>query len=853
MAVRLLSNQNVNGDIDVNHSQNAITYVAVTNTDTGVAANSRVQVVGESAQLDMIATSAGYTGVTGWADAGIITTDSGASGGLKLNSQDGGIQLQIGTTSHFYLATTGNVGINDAGAAATSLSVKDTQDSTFTSGISVIRSANSDVGYINMVGGAFNLNSTKNTKLRVSDTTKLEVRSSGINVIGETETDTLKVTGSTEFSGGATFGGNIIIYNSTNAPYIDFVESGATSDSKARITMDQVDTDNGTLLFSTEGSGTLSERMRIGSNGYVGMGIANTNNQRITLAEADANGSHIKMNNSRTGGGYWVNGVGDDGSSASIVPPGGIFWYNGATRMVIDSAGNVGIGTTSPGAQLEIAKQTTWGTLNNQVIYINNTGTGGDTSALHDMGSITWRSGSVNTAAISGIRNTPGSGNNVDLRFTTATQGGGQQTSMTILSGGNVGIGIINPVSLLTIGGATTNNPHAAADDVQIRTAIDGGMTISCGSDSGTGSIFFGDTSDNAKGQIRYNHNTDDFTLTAADNIILSGDKVGIGTTSPDMKLDVAGNIRARVAGNVAGGFYIGEGDTSEAFGLLSQGANGYFKIRDEANSADRFYISHTGNVGIGTTTPNYKLSVANASTRIVSINYQDSINTIMSHAGAPNYGLEALTIRGDYIAFYTDYDTSHYQGLERMRIDSSGNVGIGNDGTNIVVTGKGLGIQNIGQDTTASMRLTGANATGNPGVATYTELKHYGADLKFGINHNGGTDVITINSSKNVGIGITPKSWTIFTPIQIGQASSFVGRTSSNQTDVCNNWYYDGAEKRINTGYAQRYVQDNSGAHYWLIGGTDAADSAISFSTAMYIKNDGNVGIGTTSPKRWR
>ena len=35
----------------------------------------------------------------------------------------------------------------------------------------------------------------------------------------------------------STFAGNIIIHNSSNAPYIDFVESGATTDSKARITI----------------------------------------------------------------------------------------------------------------------------------------------------------------------------------------------------------------------------------------------------------------------------------------------------------------------------------------------------------------------------------------------------------------------------------------------------------------------------------------------------------------------------------------------------------------------------------------------------------------------------------------
>ena len=57
--------------------------------------------------------------------------------------------------------------------------------------------------------------------------------------------------------------GNIRIYNSSNAPYIDFVESGATTDSKARITMDQVDTNNGKLIFSTENAGTLTPALTI--------------------------------------------------------------------------------------------------------------------------------------------------------------------------------------------------------------------------------------------------------------------------------------------------------------------------------------------------------------------------------------------------------------------------------------------------------------------------------------------------------------------------------------------------------------------------------------------------------------
>jgi hypothetical protein len=100
----------------------------------------------------------------------------------------------------------------------------------------------------------------------------------------------------------------------------------------------------------------------------------------------------------------------------------------------------------------------------------------------------------------------------------------------------------------------------------------------------------------------------------------------------------------------------------------------------------------------------------------------------------------------------------------------NTGSVGIGT--SNPVVTGKGLEIQNIGNDTTASLKLTGHNNTGTPGAATSTELKHIGDSLKFAINHNG-TDALTIGSS-----------------------ASTIGFTLSNTTEL--GTYPTGAVKRI-------------------------------------------------------
>ena len=82
--------------------------------------------------------------------------------------------------------------------------------------------------------------------------------------------------------------GNITINASSNAPYIDFVEHGATDDPKARIAMDQISGTDGQLIFYTEDSGTLAEKLRIADAGQIGIGGANygTDGQLLTSTGA---------------------------------------------------------------------------------------------------------------------------------------------------------------------------------------------------------------------------------------------------------------------------------------------------------------------------------------------------------------------------------------------------------------------------------------------------------------------------------------------------------------------------------------------------------------------------------------
>ena len=63
--------------------------------------------------------------------------------------------------------------------------------------------------------------------------------------------------------------GDLTITKSSNNPSIVFDEHSSATDPKAKIQMDQTNSTNASLLFFTEGSGTLTERLRLTADGEV--------------------------------------------------------------------------------------------------------------------------------------------------------------------------------------------------------------------------------------------------------------------------------------------------------------------------------------------------------------------------------------------------------------------------------------------------------------------------------------------------------------------------------------------------------------------------------------------------------
>jgi hypothetical protein len=118
---------------------------------------------------------------------------------------------------------------------------------------------------------------------------------------------------------------------------------------------------------------------------------------------------------------------------------------------------------------------------------------------------------------------------------------------MRILNTGNIGIGTNNPDTKLHLANAGTGQTAAANTILTLENNGDVNLNFLSGNTtSSKGGILFGSATGNAKGQINYTPslNRMDFATTDLTRMSITGTgNVGIGTITPDAKLEVAGSF----------------------------------------------------------------------------------------------------------------------------------------------------------------------------------------------------------------------------------------------------------------------------------------------------------------------
>jgi hypothetical protein len=346
-------------------------------------------------------------------------------------------------------------------------------------------------------------------------------------------------------------------------------------------------------------------------------------------------------------------------------------------------------------------------------------------------------------------------------------------------------------------------------------------------------------------------------------NNYLAG-RLGIGTTSPNENLEVKGSS--------AGVLRLSS--TSYSYNVFTNDSDGSFYIRDVNNTANRFIISSTGNLGLGVTPSAWSgyTALQNTGGSLIGANgelqlwqnafYNGTSSIYVATGTATRYAMVSGQHRWFNAVSGTAGNTITW--TQAMTLDANGRLGIGttspaanleisqeNDGATLRISSRQNNSSHVTTTPFGILEFYSSDAS-SPGASVRSSVGSYpqdtagsgGANLIFNNSNSGGLfEAMRITSTGNVGIGTT-------SPQSLVHASNGNYRIS-NETGGTFRGYVFGATAADSTEYS--YLKwEASGGELRLWNNPAGFGGFFSIYTnaseRMRITSGGNVLIGTTT-----
>ena len=329
---------------------------------------------------------------------------------------------------------------------------------------------------------------------------------------------------------------------------------------------------------------------------------------------------------------------------------------------------------------------------------------------------------------------------------------------------------------------------------------------------------------------------------------------VGIGTSSPSTKLDVNGDVTISAPEGTSAALLLqaDEGDDNgDTWRIISNQDDNDLTFSNNVSGsfADKVTFRNNGHVGLGannnssydSAAQNLLISDTSASSGITirsgggtpfgAIHFADGTsNNDQKRAGRIMYGHS-----GDFMLFST-------ANSERLRIDSSGNVGIGTTSPSAALHAKS-GTTDVVADFESGDANAWIQIRDNSTTDTAVMVGAVGDDMRL---RAGSNERMRIDSSGNVGINRSAPD----NQLSIGSTASF--HTDSNSFYLGSNFTSTGSNF-IGTGkHAQRLFFNNASGNGYLsysnTSSTGTAGNAITWEERIRITSDGILCVNRTS-----